>query len=104
MFLDSDISSNLRCSSMTRFGHKLNYVINTFVKHTPDDDVGRNTGHNKSQNYENLCFSPSKHNDIHGKLNKIDFCYNFCHICHLGRLAAIIIDIFQHIRFNVAAF
>ena len=21
---------------MTRFGHKLNYVINTFVKHTPD--------------------------------------------------------------------
>ena len=35
MFLDSDISSNLRCSSMTRFGHKLNYVINTFVKHTP---------------------------------------------------------------------
>ena len=20
---------------MTRFGHKLNYVINTFVKHTP---------------------------------------------------------------------
>ena len=24
---------------MTRFGHKLNYVINTFVKHTPDDWV-----------------------------------------------------------------
>ena len=22
---------------MTRFGHKLNYVINTFVKHTPDE-------------------------------------------------------------------
>ena len=21
---------------MTRFGHKLNYVINTFVKHTPE--------------------------------------------------------------------
>ena len=35
MFQDSDISSNLRCSSMTRFRHKLNYVINTFVKHTP---------------------------------------------------------------------
>ena len=28
-----DISSNLRCSSVTRFGHK--YVINTFVKRTP---------------------------------------------------------------------
>ena len=23
---------------MTRFGHKLNYVINTFVKHTPDQN------------------------------------------------------------------
>ena len=23
---------------MTRFGHKLNYVINTFVKHTPGVD------------------------------------------------------------------
>ena len=34
-----------------------------------------------------------QNNDIHGKLNKIDFCYKFCGICHLGRLAAIIIDI-----------
>ena len=24
---------------MTRFGHKLNYVINTFVKHTPDTGI-----------------------------------------------------------------
>ena len=28
---------------MTRFGHKLNYVINTFVKHTPGPDrISRN--------------------------------------------------------------
>ena len=42
MFLDSDKkSSNLRCSSMTRFGHKLNYVINTFVKHTHGHDLAQ---------------------------------------------------------------
>ena len=32
-------------------------------------------------------------NDIHGKFNKIEFCYKFCRIWPLGRLAAIIIDI-----------
>ena len=26
---------------MTRFGHQLNYIINTFVKHTPDDPDGQ---------------------------------------------------------------
>ena len=46
-----------------------------------------------SQYSENLCFSPSKLNDIHGKLNKAEFCYNFCRICHLGRLPTIIIDV-----------
>ena len=29
---------------------------------------------------KNLCYSPSKLNDIHGKLNKIEFCYKFCRI------------------------
>ena len=28
---------------MTRFGHKLNYVINTFVKHTPVNMMLHNT-------------------------------------------------------------
>ena len=32
-------------------------------------------------------------NDIHGKLNNIEFCYKFRCIWPLGRLAAIIIDI-----------
>ena len=35
----------------------------------------------------------SKLKHIHGKLNKIEFCYTFCRICLLGRLAAIIIHI-----------
>ena len=47
--------------------------------------VCRNIGHNQGQNCEKLCFSPSKHNDIHEKLNKIDFCYKCCRICHLWR-------------------
>ena len=64
-----------------------------FLKCISDDHVCRNIGHNHSQNCENLCFSPSKHNDIHGKLSKIDFCYKFSRICHIGRLAAIIINI-----------
>ena len=29
---------------MTRFGHKLNYVINTFVKHTPAHSIYRACG------------------------------------------------------------
>ena len=35
---------------MTRFGHKLNYVINTFVKHTPGLDFtkGFKSWHNFS--------------------------------------------------------
>ena len=33
-----------------------------------------------SQNSENLSFSLSKLNDIHGKLNTTEFCYNFCRI------------------------
>ena len=37
-----------------------------------------------------------KHNDIHGKLNKIDFCYKFYRICQSGRLAAIIKDILSY--------
>ena len=40
------VSEALRCSSMTRFGHKLNYVINTFVKHTP----GSVNNHDKMDN------------------------------------------------------
>ena len=56
------------------------------------DTIG-NIGHNQSKNCETLCFSPSKLNDMHGKLNKIEFCYKFCRIWPLGRLAAIIIDI-----------
>ena len=58
-----------------------------------DGHVYWNIGHNQSKTFENLCFSPSKLNDIHGKLNKIEFCYKFCRIWPLGRLAAIIIDI-----------
>ena len=33
------------------------------------------TGHNQCQNCENVCFSMSKLNDIHVKLNKIEFCF-----------------------------
>ena len=53
MFYDSDISSNLRCSSMTRFGHKLNNVINTFVKRTPDL-------YNVTRHYQNLNHVPCR--------------------------------------------
>ena len=63
-----------------------------------DGHVYRNIGHNQSQNCENLCFSPSKFNHIHGKLNKIEFCYKFCRILLLGRIAAIITD---NLRFQM---
>ena len=48
---------------------------------------------NKEKKCENLCFCPSKRNGIHGKLKKIEFGRKFCHICHLGRRSAIIIDV-----------
>ena len=51
-----------------------------FSKCISDGHVYRNIGHNQSKNCENLCFSPSELNDIHGKLNKIEFCYKFCRI------------------------
>ena len=48
--------------------------------------------------YLYIVFQTSKLNDIHGKLNKIEFCYKFCRIWPLRRLAAIIIDILLHSR------
>ena len=48
------------------------------------------------RNCENLCFCPSKLNGIYRKWNKLEFGCKFCRICHLGRLAAIIIDILSH--------
>ena len=41
-------------------------------------------------------------NDTHGKLNKIEFCYKFCRIWPLGRLAAIIIDILRDLLLSIA--
>ena len=70
-----------------------------FSKCISDGHFCRNSGHNRSQNCENLiCFCPSELKYIHGKLNKIEFCYKFCRICHLGRLPAIIIDVLQDIK------
>ena len=76
-------------------GVKLEHTVGVqfFFSKCISDDVCRNIGPNQSQNCKNVCFSPGKHNYIQRKVNKIDFCYKFCHICHLGRLAAIIIDI-----------
>ena len=96
-----------KCIYLASMGVKIKHKVGVqnkdfFSKCIFDGHVCRNIGHNQSQNCENLCFSPLKHNDIHGKLNKIDFWLQilsylslFCRICHLGRLAAIIIDIFK---------
>ena len=59
-------------------GVKIEYSVGVqnkvfFYKMLSDGHVCRNIGHNQSQNCENVCFSLSKHNNIHGKLYKIDF-------------------------------
>ena len=48
-----------------------------FSKCVSDGHVYQNIGHNQSKNCE----------------NKTEFCYKFCRIWPIGRLAAIIIDI-----------
>ena len=87
-----EVSSYL-ASMGVKIEHTVGVQNKDFSKCISDGHVCRIIGHNRSQNCKNLCFNPPKHNDIHGKLNKINFCYKFCCNCHLGRLAAIIIDI-----------
>ena len=54
-------------------------------------------GSHPKKKLRNLMFCPLKLNGIYRKLNKIVFGCKFCHSCHLGRLAAIIIDILFNI-------
>ena len=61
---------NLVWSKLASMGVKIEHTVGVQNK---DGHVYRNIGHNQSQNCENVCFSPSKLNDIHGKLNKIEF-------------------------------
>ena len=72
-----------KCVYLTSMGVKIERTVGVqskdfFSKCISDGHVYRNIGHNQSKNCENLCFSPSKLNDIHGKLSKIKFCYKFC--------------------------
>ena len=75
-----------KCVCLASMGVKIEHTVCVqikvlfFSKCISDDHVYRNIGHNQSQNCENLCFCSSKLNDIHGKLNKIEFCYKFCRI------------------------
>ena len=74
-----------KCVYLASMGVKIEHTVGIqnkdfFSKYISDGHVYRNIGCNQSQNCENLCFSPSKLNDIHGKLNKIEFCYKFCRI------------------------
>ena len=74
-----------KCVYLASMGVKIEHTVGVqnkdfFSKCISDGHVYRNIGRNQSQNCENVCFSPSKLNDIHGKLNKIEFCYKFCRI------------------------
>ena len=61
---------------MTRFGHKLNYVINTFVKHTPELQLNKDNTSDAEAPFLDLHLSISNgfvSSKIHDKRDDFDF-------------------------------
>ena len=108
----------------TKINLRPSSVLNTFVKRTPGIKFSKcvylafmgvkieyTVGGQNQFSFQNayLLIIPTKTltttkekivctselNGIHGNLNKIVFCWKFCHICHLRRLPAIIIVLSQ---------